>query len=170
MGSSGSVIPLFKNQINNGGPITVTDKSMERFFMTITEAAQLVIQAGSMSQGGEIFVLDMGQRVNILELAKKMCYLHGLTPYIKNKKNQYNGDIEIKIIGLRPGEKIKEELTKNNKLQKTNHPRILKAEEEITYNKHINKKILLIKNACQKNDLRKINLFLNELDKDINLS
>ncbi len=169
MGSSGSVIPLFKKQIASGGPITVTNESIERFFMTITEAAQLVIQAGSMSKGGEIYILDMGKPVNILELAKKMCYLHGLNPYLKKSLNNY-GNIKIKIIGLRPGEKIREELTKNNYLMKTEHSRIFEAKEEFLYNKNLDKKISTIKDACQKNNLKKIKFILNQLDADIKLS
>lgn len=101
LGSSGSVIPLFKQQIKEGGPITVTDERIIRYFMTIPEAAQLVIQAGAMAKGGDVFILDMGEPVKILELAKKLILLSGLS--IKNENNP-NGDIEIKFTGLRPGE------------------------------------------------------------------
>jgi FlaA1/EpsC-like NDP-sugar epimerase len=119
LGSRGSVIPIFQRQIENGGPITVTDPYMTRFFMTIPEAVQLVIQAGAMAKGGEIFVLDMGDPVNILELAEDLVRLSGLTP---------GKDIEIKITGSRPGEKMEEELfTKDEQLDTTNHGRIFVA-------------------------------------------
>ena len=109
--SSGSVIPLFKKQILQGGPVTVTDKKITRFFMTKTEASQLVIQAGSLSKGGEVFVLDMGRSIKIYDLAVKMIHLSG-NMVIKNKSNQKKG-IRIKIIGLRQGEKLYEELFSN---------------------------------------------------------
>jgi|LSQX01.1.fsa_nt_gb FlaA1/EpsC-like NDP-sugar epimerase len=119
LGSRGSVIPIFQQQIDNGGPVTVTDPNMTRFFMTIPEAVQLVIQAGAMAKGGEIFVLDMGDPVNILELAEDLVRLSGLTP---------GKDIEIKITGSRPGEKIEEELfTKDEQLDTTSHGRIFIA-------------------------------------------
>jgi FlaA1/EpsC-like NDP-sugar epimerase len=119
LGSNGSVIPLFKKQIENGGPLTVTDKRITRFFMTIPEACQLVLEAESMGKGGEIFVFDMGQSVRIYDLAKKMVKLSGL---------ELNKDIEIKITGLRPGEKLYEELLTNEEnTQETHHPQILIA-------------------------------------------
>ena len=167
MGSSGSVIPLFKKQIENNGPITVTGRSITRYFMTITEAAQLVIQAGSISNGGEIFILDMGKPIKILELAKRMSYLHGLKPYIGDSKN---GDIEIKIIGLRPGEKIKEELSRNGKHKTTIHPRIMKVFEKLKKIEEIENDILNINKACNNEDLEMINIFFNKLDSSFNLS
>jgi len=128
LNSSGSVIPLFKNQIKNGGPVTVTHKEIVRYFMTIPEAVELVIQAGSMGKGGEVFVLDMGEPVNIYELAAKMIHLTGLK--VKDTDNPL-GDIEVKITGLRPGEKLYEELLINNDVLETKHPMIMKAEERM---------------------------------------
>ena len=119
LGSNGSVIPLFKKQIEQGGPITITDKRVTRFFMTIPEACQLVLEAGSMGNGGEIFVFDMGEPIKIIDLAKKMIKLSGL---------EEDKDIEIKITGLRPGEKLYEELlSKEENTIPTHHPKILKA-------------------------------------------
>jgi len=131
LNSSGSVIPLFKKQIKNGGPITVTDKNMIRYFMVTSEAVELVIQAGAMTNDIATYFLDMGKPVKIYELAKKMVALSGLS--LKNSKN-LNGDIEIIFTGLRPGEKLFEELSLSDSYQKTQHPLIMKAnEEEITY-------------------------------------
>lgn len=127
LGSSGSVGPLFSYQIKSGGPITLTHPDVTRYFMTIPEAAQLVIQASSMSSGGEVFVLDMGAPVRIYELAKKMIYLSGLL--IKDELNP-QGDIEIQITGLRPGEKLYEELLIGSNPQLTDHPKIMKSREE----------------------------------------
>jgi FlaA1/EpsC-like NDP-sugar epimerase len=124
--SSGSVIPKFKNQIKNGGPITLTHKDVTRYFMTVTEAAQLVIQAGAMGKKSEIFILDMGNSIKIIDLIHKMINLSGLS--IKDNKN-LEGDIEVKITGLRPGEKLYEELLIGENSQKTNHPRIQKTIE-----------------------------------------
>lgn len=126
--SSGSVIPLFKKQIKAGGPITVTDAEIIRYFMTIPEAAQLVIQAGAMARGGDVFVLDMGKPVKILDLAKKMIHLSGLT--IKSDSNP-DGDIEILLTGLRPGEKLYEELLIGDNVLKTEHQLILRSKEEM---------------------------------------
>jgi len=126
--SSGSVIPLFRKQIANGGPVTVTDPEIIRYFMTIPEAAQLVIQAGAMSKGGDVFVLDMGSPVKILDLAKKMIHLTGLN--VKDRENP-NGDIEILFTGLRPGEKLYEELLIGDKVLKTDHQLILRSKEEM---------------------------------------
>jgi len=127
LGSSGSVAPLFTAQIKAGGPITLTHAKVMRYFMTIPEAAQLVIQASSMANGGDVFVLDMGQPVRIYDLAEKMVYLHGLS--IKTDQNP-QGDIEILVTGLRPGEKLYEELLIGNKPQATDHPKIMKAHED----------------------------------------
>ena len=124
MGSNGSVIPLFKKQIEQGGPITITDKRVTRFFMTIPEACQLVLEACSMGNGGEIFVFDMGESVKIIDLAKKMIKLSGL----KEGK-----DIEIKVTGLRPGEKLYEELlAKDENTIATHHPKILIAKVRVS--------------------------------------
>ncbi len=127
LGSSGSVVPLFKDQIKIGGPITVTHPSVTRYFMTITEASQLVIQAGAMGVGGDVFVLDMGESVKIYDLAKKMIELSGLEVY---DKVTGKGDIAIEFTGLRAGEKLYEELLIGNNVSKTNHPRIMRAQED----------------------------------------
>ena len=127
LGSSGSVVPLFNKQIAAGGPITLTHPDVTRYFMTIPEAAQLVIQAGAMAHGGEVFVLDMGEPVKIMDLAKRMITLSGLK--IKDKANP-NGDIEIVIAGLRPGEKLYEELIiDGDNIETTQHPLIMRARE-----------------------------------------
>ena len=158
--SSGSVIPLFKKQIKNGGPLTVTDINMVRYFMTIPEAVELVIQAGAMGEGGEVFVLDMGKPVKIQDLAEKMIQLSGRT---LRDENTPNGDIEIKYIGLRPGEKLYEELlvSKDNKI--TENPLITRAEEEM-----INWETLLpllnqLKDASIRSDHIRIRELLKEL-------
>ena len=127
LGSSGSVVPKFRRQIRDGGPITVTHPDMTRYFMTIPEAAQLVIQAGAMAKGGDVFVLDMGDPVKILDLATRMIELSGLC--VRSESNP-DGDIEIEITGLRPGEKLFEELLIGNNPRPTSHPRIMKAHEE----------------------------------------
>jgi len=126
LGSSGSVVPMFSSQIKAGGPITLTDPEITRFFMTIPEAAQLVIQAGAMAEGGDVFVLDMGEPVRILDLAHRMVELSGLS--VKNADQPY-GDIEIQVTGLRPGEKLYEELLIGDNQEKTIHPKIMRAQE-----------------------------------------
>ncbi len=126
LGSSGSVIPLFTRQIKDGGPVTVTDKNIIRYFMTIPESVELVIQAGAMGKGGDVFVLDMGEPVRIDDLARKMVHLSGLE--VKDDINP-EGDIEIHYIGLRPGEKLFEELLIGDNVSKTKHSLILRAEE-----------------------------------------
>ena len=151
--SSGSVIPKFREQIKNGGPITLTHKDVTRYFMTIPEASQLVIQAGAMAKGGDVFVLDMGNPIKIYDLAIKMIELSGLT--VKNL-SQTKGDIEIKITGLRPGEKLFEELLLSNNPINTKHPKILKSKEPfIPYDKLI-KEIDLLKKLIEDNDLENI--------------
>jgi FlaA1/EpsC-like NDP-sugar epimerase len=127
LGSSGSVVPLFRDQIERGGPITITHREINRYFMTIPEAAQLVIQAGAMAKGGEVFVLDMGQPVRIADLARNMIELSGLT--IRDEHHP-DGDIEIEEVGLRPGEKLYEELLIGDNPEPTDHSRIMKANEE----------------------------------------
>ncbi|RON02412.1 hypothetical protein BK659_23615, partial [Pseudomonas brassicacearum] len=127
LGSSGSVIPLFHKQIKSGGPLTVTHPKITRYFMTIPEAAQLVIQAGSMGQGGDVFVLDMGEPVKIVELAEKMIHLSGLS--VRSDKN-LQGDIAIEFTGLRPGEKLYEELLIGDNVAATQHPMIMSANED----------------------------------------
>ena len=125
--SSGSVVPLFKEQIKNGGPVTVTHRDIIRYFMTIPEAAQLVIQAGSMATGGDVFVLDMGKPVKILDLAVRMINLMGMTV---RDNDRPDGDIEIQFIGLRPAEKLFEELLIGSNVSGTGHPRIMRADED----------------------------------------
>ncbi len=149
LGSSGSVAPLFSSQITAGGPITLTHPEVTRYFMTIPEAAQLVIQAGAMAEGGDVFVLDMGQPVRIYDLAVKMIYLSGLL--IKDEKHPH-GDIEIKITGLRPGEKLYEELLIGDNPQPTAHSKIMKAHEDFISWDELNQK------------LEKLDLALGEFD------
>jgi FlaA1/EpsC-like NDP-sugar epimerase len=127
--SSGSVIPRFRKQIRDGGPITLTHPEITRFFMTIPEAAQLVIQAGAMAKGGDVFVLDMGESVKIADLAKRMIELSGLS--VRNSDNP-DGDIEITVTGLRPGEKLYEELLLGDNPQPTLHPKIQRAQDPFT--------------------------------------
>ena len=138
LGSNGSVIPLFQKQIEQGGPITLTDERITRFFMTIPEACQLVLEAGAMGEGGEVFVFDMGESVKIIDLAKKMIKLNGL---------ELGKDIEIKVTGLRPGEKLYEELLADDEnTLPTHHPLILKAkvrEIEASIEKEIDELIQL---------------------------
>ncbi len=129
LGSSGSVIPLFLEQIENGGPVTVTSPNITRYFMTIPEAAQLVVQAGAMAEGGEVFVLDMGEPVEIVELAKRMIRLSGRTPWIDGKDAP--GDIEIRFTGLRAGEKMFEELLISENSMSTQHDQIRAARERV---------------------------------------
>ncbi|MDV7212866.1 polysaccharide biosynthesis protein [Azotobacter beijerinckii] len=127
LGSSGSVIPLFREQIRRGGPVTVTHPEITRYFMTIPEAAQLVIQAGAMGEGGDVFVLDMGEPVRIRDLAQKMVHLSGLS---LRTESAPDGDIEIRFVGLRPGEKLHEELLIGDGATPTSHSRIMRAHEE----------------------------------------
>jgi FlaA1/EpsC-like NDP-sugar epimerase len=126
LGSSGSVVPLFRQQIASGGPITVTDPRIIRYFMTIPEAAELVIQAGAMGEGGDVFVLDMGEPVRILDMAKRMIHLSG---HHEKDADNPDGDIEITYTGLRPGEKLYEELLIGDKVSDTEHQKILRAQE-----------------------------------------
>lgn len=126
LGSSGSVVPRFREQIARGGPITLTHPDVTRYFMTIPEAAQLVIQAGAMARGGDVFLLDMGEPVRIMELARRMVQLSGLR--VKDDENP-DGEIEIRVTGLRPGEKLYEELLIDDQAERTVHPRILRAQE-----------------------------------------
>jgi FlaA1/EpsC-like NDP-sugar epimerase len=148
--SSGSVIPLFKKQIKDDGPVTVTDPEIIRYFMTIPEAAQLVIQAGAMSKGGDVFVLDMGEPVKIFDLAKKMIHLSGLS--VKDIDNP-NGDIEILFTGLRPGEKLYEELLIGNSVLETEHKLILRSNEEMLPWSDLKLILKKLKTSTDKHDL-----------------
>lgn len=160
LGSSGSVVPLFREQIKSGGPITLTHADITRYFMTIPEAAQLVIQAGAMGTGGDVFVLDMGQPVRIFDLAKRMVELSGL---ILSDEMHPDGDIEIAITGLRPGEKLFEELLIGDNPQPTQHTRIMKANEEFMPWHELQLQLDQIYMAIQSNDVRKIKCFLQSL-------
>lgn len=169
LGSSGSVVPLFKKQIKKGGPITITHPDIIRYFMTIPEAAQLVLQAGAMGTGGEVFVLDMGKPVKIVDLAYKMTHLMGLT--IKDDKNP-NGDIQIDYTGLRPGEKLYEELLIGNQPKKTLHSRILKANEYSVPWADVAKMIAQLTDAMRDENVSQIKTLLMDfpLDYQPNLS
>lgn len=150
LGSSGSVVPLFRQQIRSGGPITLTHEEITRYFMTIPEAAQLVIQAGAMAKGGDVFVLDMGQSVRIFDLARRMIELSGLT--LKDANNP-DGDIAIQITGLRPGEKLYEELLIGDDPQTTSHPRIMKAHEDFLPWAVLEEKLRTLQVALDINDV-----------------
>ena len=158
LGSSGSVIPLFRKQILKGGPITVTHSDIIRYFMTIPEAAQLVIQAGSMAKGGDVFILDMGEPVKIVDLAKNLIQLSGLS--VKDEKNP-KGDIEIAYTGLRPGEKLYEELLiGGDNVTKTAHSRIMTAEEEYLPFEQLSNVLVELEQACEKADYMAIRQIL----------
>ncbi len=160
LGSSGSVIPKFQSQIQNGGPVTVTDPNVDRYFMTINEAVELVIQAGSLNKNSNIFVLDMGESINILNLAKRLVRLSGYIPYTSEDSDK-NGDMEIIFTGLRSGEKMSEELYLDDKLHSTEHEKInLSIEPEINSSVVIH---LLnnIKKSCDDNDHERIKKLLS---------
>ena len=150
LGSSGSVIPLFREQIARGGPVTVTDSRIIRYFMTIPEAAQLVVQAGAMGQGGDVFVLDMGNPIRVLDLAKQMIHLSGLE--IKDEMHP-EGEIEISFTGIRPGEKLFEELLIGNSISETAHCRIMRDEDEIVSWQGLKRSLDQLKFALEKNDI-----------------
>jgi FlaA1/EpsC-like NDP-sugar epimerase len=149
LGSSGSVVPLFRKQIAEGGPVTVTHPDITRYFMTIPEAAQLVIQAGAMGHTGEVFVLDMGEPVKIYDLARRMVHLSGLS--IRDTDDPY-GDIEIRFSGLRPGEKLYEELLIGDDVLGTRHPRIMKANESSIPQEEFELQLARLQRACIEND------------------
>jgi FlaA1/EpsC-like NDP-sugar epimerase len=163
LGSSGSVVPLFRTQIKNGGPITLTDANITRYFMTIPEAAQLVIQACAMGVGGDVFVLDMGQAVKIMDLAQRMVALSGLT--LKTEE-QPDGDIEITITGLRPGEKLYEELLIGENPEPTEHPRIMKAREPFMQLDRLEAQLQQLLAAVNGNDVNAIYDLLKTLVKE----
>ncbi|MCM0034269.1 MAG: polysaccharide biosynthesis protein [Burkholderiaceae bacterium] len=160
LGSSGSVVPKFRQQIRDGGPITLTHPEITRYFMTISEAAQLVIQAGAMAQSGDLFVLDMGEPVKIIDLAKRMIELSGLT---LRSANNPDGDIDIQVTGLRPGEKLYEELLIGENPIITTHPRIMKAHEEYLLWQELETKLELLKSVLDKNDIVALRAILVEL-------
>jgi FlaA1/EpsC-like NDP-sugar epimerase len=160
LGSSGSVVPKFRQQIRDGGPITLTHPEVTRYFMTISEAAQLVIQAGAMAKGGDVFVLDMGQPVKIMDLARRMVELSGLT--VKDEQNP-DGDIEIAVTGLRPGEKLYEELLIGDNPQHTTHPRIMKAHEEFIPWVEFEAKLNALEIALNVNDVGVLRLMMQQL-------
>jgi FlaA1/EpsC-like NDP-sugar epimerase len=159
LGSSGSVIPLFHRQIKSGGPVTVTHPNITRYFMTIPEAAQLVIQAGSMGEGGEVFVLDMGEPVKIVELAQKMIHLSGLSVQSEHNKQ---GDIAIEFTGLRPGEKLYEELLIGNNVVATEHPMIMSAHEDLIPWEKLKHRLAELLNAVQDNDYSSVRQLLRD--------
>jgi FlaA1/EpsC-like NDP-sugar epimerase len=158
LGSSGSVVPLFRQQIMAGGPVTVTHKDINRFFMTIPEAAQLVLQAGAMGRGGDVFVLDMGEPVSIVDLARRLIRLMGFE--VKDKAHP-KGDIEIQFTGLRPGEKLFEELLLGDNVTGTGHPKIMRAEEARLSEAEIDKHLAALRKACDSNDCDAIQSLLH---------
>jgi FlaA1/EpsC-like NDP-sugar epimerase len=160
LGSSGSVVPKFREQIREGGPITLTHPEVTRFFMTIPEAAQLVIQAAAMATGGDVFLLDMGKPVKILDLAKRMVELSGLTVLDHNNPM---GDIEIQVMGLRPGEKLYEELLIGDNPMPTSHSRIMKAHEEFLQWNELESKLNILNSALDSNNVPAIRTLLKEL-------
>lgn len=158
--SSGSVVPKFRQQIRYGGPITLTHPEITRYFMNIPEAAQLVIQAGAMAKGGDVFVLDMGQPIKIMDLARRMIELSGLTV---QDESSPDGDIEIEVTGLRPGEKLHEELLIGNNPEPTLHPRIMKAHEEFLPWVELDSKINTLEAALNIGDVDGARLMLEQL-------
>ena len=160
LGSSGSVVPLFRKQIKDGGPITLTHTEVTRYFMTIPEAAQLAIQAGAMANGGDVFVLDMGEPVRIVDLARRMVELSGLT--VRDEAND-NGDIEIHVTGLRPGEKLYEELLIGDNPLPTQHQRIMTAHEKFVPWPELTLRLETLMTALNANDVPAIRSLLGEL-------
>lgn len=160
LGSSGSVIPLFHKQIKAGGPLTVTHPKITRYFMTIPEAAQLVIQAGSMGQGGDVFVLDMGEPVKIAALAEKMIHLSGLS--VRSESNPH-GDITIEFTGLRPGEKLYEELLIGDNVLPTQHPMIMSANEDFLPWEKLADRLSSLLKAVEDEDFARVRQLLREL-------
>jgi FlaA1/EpsC-like NDP-sugar epimerase len=160
LGSSGSVVPLFRQQIRDGGPVTITHRDITRYFMTIPEAAQLVLQAGIMAQGGEVFVLDMGQPVRVYDLARNMIELSGLS--IRSPESP-EGDIEIDIVGLRPGEKLYEELLIGNDPITTAHPRIMMANEAFLPWDKLGHRLEELSRLLDRQDAAGVRLLLTEL-------
>jgi len=160
LGSSGSVVPLFRKQLLSGGPLTVTHEEVIRYFMTIPEAAQLVLQAGAMAQGGDVFVLDMGQPVKIIDLARRMTQLSGLT--VRDEQHPA-GDIEIQIVGLRPGEKLYEELLTGDNPEATAHQRIMKAHEDFVAWPQLAPVLVQMRQAATQNNEAVMKIILRQL-------
>ena len=160
LASSGSVLPTFRRQIQNGGPITITHKEVTRYFMTIHEATQLVIQAGVMASGGDIFLLDMGEPVKIIDLALNLINLSGLT--LRDEHNP-EGDIEIEITGLRPGEKLYEELLIDNNPENTNHSHIYKSKEQFVPWSTLQAELAQLSSYMKKNDIGSLKCHLKKL-------
>jgi FlaA1/EpsC-like NDP-sugar epimerase len=160
LGSSGSVVPLFRKQIAVGGPVTLTHADITRYFMTIPEAAQLVIQAGSMGQGGEVYVLDMGKPVKIIDLARRMVHLSGLE--VRDERHP-DGDIAIEIVGLRPGEKLFEELLIGENVEGTSHPLIMRAYEHELPWARINELLARMDDASRAFDYERVLALLGSL-------
>jgi len=160
LGSSGSVVPLFRRQIESGGPITLTHADITRYFMTIPEAAQLVIQAGAMAQGGDVFVLDMGNPVRIIDLARRLVELSGRT--VRDEMTP-EGDIELQITGLRPGEKLYEELLIGNNAMPTVHPRVMKANEDCPQWEELWRQFGVLGAALESSDVPALKLVLKQM-------
>jgi len=159
LGSSGSVVPLFRQQIETGGPVTVTHPEVSRYFMSIPEAAQLVLQAGAMGTGGDLFVLDMGEPVRIVDLARRMIRLSG---YDMTPSSEETGHIQIEYVGLRPGEKLHEELLLGNNVSGTGHPMIMRAEEESLPNHQIQRLLEELVMHCDRLDCDGISVVLSK--------
>jgi FlaA1/EpsC-like NDP-sugar epimerase len=160
LGSSGSVVPKFRQQIKDGGPITLTHLDITRYFMTIPEAAQLVIQAGAMASGGDVCVLDMGQPVKIIDLARRMIQLSGLT--VQDDESP-DGDIAIEVTGLRPGEKLYEELLIGNNPTPTAHSRIMKSHEAFIELSELEVKLASLEAELNTNDAVKVRQLLQQI-------
>ena len=160
LGSSGSVVPLFRQQIKSGGPITLTHADITRYFMTIPEAAQLVIQASAMAKGGDVFVLDMGEPVRIMDLARRMVELSGRT--VRDEANP-DGDIALEVTSLRPGEKLYEELLIGDNPLPTTHPRIMRAQEEFLPWPMLSAQMALLEQSLNTNDVPAIRSLLQRL-------
>ncbi len=158
LGSSGSVVPLFREQIEVGGPVTVTHPEVSRYFMSIPEAAQLVLQAGAMGTGGDVFVLDMGEPVRIVDLARRMIRLSG---YEMQHDSHHAGHIDIEFIGLRPGEKLREELLLGSNVSGTGHPMIMRAEEECLSYAQMHRYLTDLMHYCDAMDCAGITAVLN---------
>ena len=163
LGSSGSVVPLFRDQIRAGGPVTLTDPEMTRFFMTVPEATQLVVQAGAMGKGGDVFVLDMGEPIKIIDLARRMVELSGLT--VQDEMNP-GGDIRIATTGLRPGEKLYEEMLIGDMTEATEHPKVMRAHEQFLEWSILERQLERLAAVTSEGDATGVKRFLCELVED----